>query len=354
MHFTCIFFVIRIFFENRGGPAMNFSIMPKIELHCHLDGSVRPETIIDIAKRDGISIPSFNKEEIKEELIAPLDCESLDEYLKRFSIPNSVMQSNGNLKRISFELFEDAAKENVKYMEVRFAPLLHTRKGLSVEEIIQSVIEGMKEAEEHFDIKGNIILSCMRTMSVESAFEVVEKGKIFLGKGVAAIDLCASEEEGFCEKFIEPIALAREYGYRVTIHAGETGIGKNVLEAVEWLGAERIGHGVFIKDCVDAYNIVKEKQIVLEMCPTSNIQTKAVNQFSDHPIFNFHREGIKVTVNTDNRTVSDTTMTKECNLVCNEFTMSDEEYKQIYMNSVQASFANEETKEKLKKYLLDI
>jgi adenosine deaminase len=333
---------------------MNFTTMPKIELHCHLDGSVRPETIIDIAKREGIRIPSFDKEEIKKELIAPLDCESLDEYLKKFSIPNLVMQSKANLKRITFELFEDAAKENVKYMEVRFAPLLHTRKGLSVEEIIQSVLTGMKEAEEQFDIKGNIILSCMRTMSVESAFEVVEKGKVFLGEGIVAIDLCASEEEGFCGEFIEPIALAREYGYRVTIHAGETGIGKNVLEAVEWLGAERIGHGVFIKDCVEAYNIVKEKQIVLEMCPTSNVQTKAVNQFSDHPIYDFHRDGIKVTVNTDNRTVSDTTMAKECDLVSNEFAMSCEEYKQIYMNSVQASFANGKTKEELKKYLLDI
>jgi adenosine deaminase len=333
---------------------MNFTTMPKIELHCHLDGSVRPETIIDIAKREGIRIPSFDKEEIKKELIAPLDCESLDEYLEKFSTPNLVMQSKANLKRITFELFEDAAMENVKYMEVRFAPLLHTRKGLSVEEIIQSVLTGMKEAEEQFDIKGNIILSCMRTMSVESAFEVVEKGKVFLGEGVVAIDLCASEEEGFCGEFIEPIALAREYGYRVTIHAGETGIGKNVLEAVEWLGAERIGHGVFIKDCVEAYNIVKEKQIVLEMCPTSNVQTKAVNQFSDHPIYDFHRDGIKVTVNTDNRTVSDTTMAKECDLVSNEFAMSCEEYKQIYMNSVQASFANGKTKEELKKYLLDI
>ncbi|GLB60490.1 adenosine deaminase [Cytobacillus sp. NCCP-133] len=333
---------------------MNFSIMPKIELHCHLDGSVRPETIIDIARSEGISLPSFDQIEIKEELIAPFDCESLDEYLKRFSIPNLVMQSKKNLKRITFELFEDAAEENVKYMEVRFAPLLHTRMGLSVEEIIQSVIEGMKEAEKQFDIKGNIILSCMRTMSVDSAFEVVERGKNFLGKGVVAIDLCASEEEGFCGKFIEPIALAREYGYRVTIHAGETGIGKNVLEAVEWLGAERIGHGVFIKDCAEAYQIVKDKHVVLEMCPTSNVQTKAVKQFSEHPIYDFHRDGIKVTVNTDNRTVSDTTMAKEYGVVSNEFALSTENYKQIYLNSVDAAFADEKTKEKLKKYLLDI
>lgn len=330
---------------------MNFAALPKIELHCHLDGSLRPETIIDIAKREGISLPSFEINEIQRELIAPLECESLDEYLKKFAIPNLVMQSKENLRRITFELFEDAARENVKYMEVRFAPSLHKAKGLDIEEIIQSVLDGMKDAEEQYDIKGNLILSCMRTMSVNSAFEVVEKGKPFLGKGVVAIDLCASEEEGFCGRFVEPVRLAREYGYRVTIHAGETGIGENVLEAVELLGAERIGHGVFIKDCVEAYNIVKEKQVVLEMCPTSNVQTKAVNTFSEHPIYDFHKDGIKVTINTDNRTVSDTTMVNECTIVFKEFNMSNEDYKQIYNNSIDASFADLETKGKLKKYI---
>ncbi|WP_281251600.1 adenosine deaminase family protein [Virgibacillus phasianinus] len=234
---------------------MNFLALPKIELHCHLDGSLRIETIIDIAQKEGIPLPSFDRDVLKRELIAPLECESLDEYLQRFSLPNLVMQSKESLRRITFELFEDATRENVNYLEVRFAPLLHTLKGLGVEEVIQSVLEGMREAESRYEIKGNIILSCMRTMSVESAFEVVEKGREFLGKGVVAIDLCASEEEGFCERFIDPIALAKEYGYRVTIHAGETRIGKNVLEAVELLGAERVGHGVFIKDCAEAIRL---------------------------------------------------------------------------------------------------
>ncbi len=324
---------------------MDFLALPKIELHCHLDGSLRPETIIDIALKDGIQLPSYERNELQKELIAPLECESLDDYLKRFSLPNLVMQSKENLRRITFELFEDAAKENVKYMEVRFAPLLHTLKGLDVEEIIQAVLEGMEAAVNRYDIRGNIILSCMRTMPVESAFEVVEKGRKFLGKGVVAIDLCASEEEGFCRRFIEPIALARNYGYRVTIHAGETGVGKNVLEAVELLGAERIGHGVFIKDCPEAYTIVKDRQVVLEMCPTSNVQTKAVRDYREHPIYQFHKDGIKVTINTDNRTVSDTTMTKECQIVNSEFNLSEEDYRQIYVNSVEASFADKETKE---------
>jgi adenosine deaminase len=330
---------------------MNLVNLPKIELHCHLDGSLRPETIIDIAKKEGISIPSFDRNEIQREITAPLECKSLDEYLKSFTIPNLVMQSKESLRRITFELLEDAARENVKYIEVRFAPLLHTVRGLAVEEIIQSAIDGIKSAEEKYDIKGNLILSCMRTMPVDRVFEVVEKGKEFLGRGVVGIDLCASEEEGFCEKFVEPIALARKYGYRVTIHAGETGIGKNVLEAVELLGAERIGHGVFIKDCVEAYKIVKEREVTLEMCPTSNVQTKAVNGFNEHPIYDFYKDGIKVTVSTDNRTVSDTNMTKECSIVLKEFNITYEDYKQIYYNSVEACFADLGTKEKLKKYM---
>lgn len=330
---------------------MNINNLPKIELHCHLDGSLRPKTIIEIAEKEGIHLNYKNIDEIKEAVTVPLDCKSLDEYLKAFEIPNLVMQSKESLRRITFELYEDAAEENVKYMEVRFAPLLHTIKGLTVEEIIESVIEGMKDAEAKYDIKGNIILGCMRFMSAKKAFEVVEKGKKFLGKGVVAIDLCAAEVEGFCQKFVEPIKLAREYGYRVTIHAGETGIGKNVLEAVELLGAERIGHGVYIRNCEEAYKIVKERNITLEMCPTSNVQTKAVSSFSDHPIYDFYKDGIKVTLNTDNRTVSNTNMTKEIEITANEFGIDYEDYKKIYYNSVEASFAEEDIKERLKRIL---
>ncbi|MEG0774999.1 adenosine deaminase [Clostridium sp.] len=330
---------------------MNILDLPKIELHCHLDGSVRPETIIELAKKDEIQIPSYHINTIKRAVTAPLDCDSLDEYLKRFHLPNLVMQSKENLRRITLELLEDCAEENVKYIEIRFAPVLHTKCGLSIEEIIESVLQGIKDGEEKYDIKSNLILCCMRTMSVEKAFQVVEEGKKFLGKGVVAIDLCGPENEGFCEKFSEPITLARKYGFRVTIHAGETGIGKNVLEAVELLGAERIGHGVYIKDCRDAYNLVKEKKITLELCPTSNIQTKAVDIFSNHPIYDFFKDELKVTINTDNRTVSNTNMTNECDVVYKEFNISYEEYKEIYYNSIQAAFADLETKEKLKKYI---
>lgn len=325
--------------------------LPKIELHCHLDGSVRPETIVDIAQKENISIPSSDINIIRNMMIAPLECTSLSEYLERFALPIDIMQSKESLRRIAYELMEDAAKENTKYIEIRFAPLLHTKKGLTIEEIISSVLEGIKDGENDYDIKGNLILSCLRNVPVDTVYDVVEAGRKFLEKGVVAIDLCGNEEAEFSKRYIEPIEVAREYGYRVTIHAGETGIGKNVLDAAQMLKAERIGHGVFIKDCPEAYDIVKNKAITLEMCPTSNIQTKAVNSYGNHPIFNFYTDGIKVTVNTDNRTVSDTTLSNEYNAIFKEFSLNYENYKELYYNSVNAAFVSEEMKEELRKFI---
>ncbi|MHA4987522.1 adenosine deaminase [Cetobacterium somerae] len=333
---------------------MNFEKLPKIELHCHLDGSVRPETIIELAKIEGVDLPTSNIEKIKNILIAPMECTSLNEYLERFQVPVAIMQSKESLKRVAYELMEDSAKENIKYIEIRFAPLLHTNKGLTSEDIIQSVLEGIKEGEKNYDIKGNLILSFLRHMPAETIYEVIEIGKKYLGQGVVAIDLCASEEKGFCEKFIKPFLLGKNYGYRVTIHAGETGIGENVFDAIQILRAERIGHGIHIKNCKEAYELVKEKNIFLEMCPTSNVQTKAVNSFDAHPILDFHRDGIKVTINTDNRTVSNTTLTNECHVIKENFEIDLDTYKNIYFNSVDAAFTDCQTKEKLKNLLKEL
>lgn len=330
---------------------MNFKYLPKIELHCHLDGSVRPSTVIELAKKKNIELPSLNEIEIQKLMVAPKNCSSLDEYLKKFDLPGLVMQDEEGLERIAFELMEDAFSENIVYIEIRFAPLLHVSKGLTVKQVISSVLKGIKRAENQFDIKGNLILSCMRTMSVESSYEVIESGKEFLGNGVVAVDLCSSEYDDFCFKFEKPIALARSYGYRITIHAGETGIGKNVLDAINILKAERIGHGIFIKDHEEAYNLVKEKNITLEMCPTSNLQTKAIDNLFNYPLEKFYKDGIKVTLNTDNRTVSNVDLTNEYSVIINEFNMDEEDYKNIYLNSVKACFANDEIKNKLKRYI---
>lgn len=322
--------------------------LPKIELHCHLDGSVRVDTIIDIAKKENIKLDSYEKHDVEKMVQVPNDCESLNEYLNRFDLPNQVMQNSENIKRITFELLEDVSKENVKYIEIRFAPQLHLLRGMSVEEVIESVIEGMKKAEKDYDIKGNLILSCMRILSEEDAILLVEAGKKFLNKGVVAIDLAGPEEEGFAEKYKKSMDIARSYGYNVTIHAGEAASGQNVIDAIKILKAQRIGHGIRIKSMKEAYDLVKESQVTLEMCPTSNLQTKTVKSMDEYPFYDFYKDGINLSINTDNRTVSNIDLSNEINLISNEFNMKEEDYKNIYLSTVEASFADQKTKEWLR------
>ena len=318
--------------------------LPKIELHCHLDGSVRVETMLDIAKKENIDLPSYDINDVKKLVQVPLDCTSLNEYLEKFDLPNKVTQTKENIKRVTFELVEDVARENVKYIEIRFAPMLHMQKGLSIKEVIQSVLDGMNKACEIYDIKANLILGCMRNMTLEDALKVIKEGKEFIGKGVVAVDLCGPEEEGFVSKYKDVIDFAKSLGYRVTIHAGEAASGQNVIDAINILGAERIGHGVYIKDMKDAYDLVKSTNVTLEMCPTSNLHTKAVDKACNYPFFKFYKEGLSVTLNTDNRTVSNVDLTNEVSLIKDNFNMSDEDYKNIYLNTVNATFADEDTK----------
>ena len=325
--------------------------LPKVELHCHLDGSIRVDTIIDIAKKENIKLDSYEKCYVEKLVQVPNDCTSLNEYLKRFDLANKVMQKSEHIKRITFELLEDAQKENVKYIEVRFAPLLHVNEGLSIDEIIQSAIDGINEAEKIYDIKGNLILCCMRTMSEEDAILVVEEGKKFLNKGVVGIDLAGPEEEGFVKRYKSALELANKYGYKITIHAGEAASGQNVIDAINIGKAQRIGHGVRIKDMKEAYDLVKQSKVVLEMCPTSNIQTKAVENFNDYPLYDFYKDGINISINTDNRTVSNINLTHEIKLIFDNFNMNKEEYVDIYLNNVNATFADESTKEWLRKLI---
>lgn len=328
---------------------MDYKALPKIDLHCHLDGSVRPETLFELAKER--NIPVTDLETLRASLIAPEDCPSLDEYLKRFDMAKAVMQDQESIERITYELFEDAANENVKYMEVRFGPLLHLDKELTLDQIIQSVIKGMNRAESSLDIHGGIILSVLRTMPKDRIEELLMVGANYLEQGVVGFDLASSEIENFCYDFKTYVDKAKALGYHITVHAGETGIGQNVYDAVELLGAERIGHGIHIASHQSAYDIVKDRRVVLETCPSSNVQTKAVSSMREHPFDDFYQDALKVSINTDNRTVSNTTMTREIQRVVETFNYDMEDYKVIYKNSVYRAFTTNEIKAKLLSYI---
>lgn len=330
---------------------MNIHSLPKIELHCHLDGSVQPETLYELAKDIQYDLPEGGYEAFLPLVRVPTDCKSLVEYLNRFTLPIAVMQTKEALVRIATELIEEVSKQNVKYIEVRFAPHLHLLKGLSFDEVVESVLTGLEEGTKRTGTHSNLILCCMRHLPLSTSIEVVEKGKKFLGKGVVAVDLAGDEHNFPPELHQEAFDLAKSYGYRITIHAGETGIGANVEKSINLLHAERIGHGLFIKDHEPSYNLVKSNKIALEMCPTSNLQTKAIESYGDHPLLTFLKDGIMATINTDNMTVSNIDLDREYSLVSNELHANASQLKVSYLNSVDSSFASESLKSHLKSFV---
>lgn len=321
--------------------------LPKIELHCHLDGCVRPQTVAEIAEREGIDLSAGSLDELTSWMKVPPSCNSLVEYLKRFELPLQCMQTPYAVERIAREMAEDAAYENVKYMEVRFAPHLHTRQGMTVEEVIASVGAGLAAAEENNDIIVRMIVICMRHHSVELNKEAVRAASKFLGKGVVGVDL-AGDEANFPPELHEDVfRLADELGIPVTIHAGEAGGAKNIRTAVERLHARRIGHGVRLYEDPDVVQMLCERNIPLEMCVTSNVQTKAVPSFAEHPIRRYMVRGVGVTVNTDNRTVSDTDLTKEYHLLSHRFQFKAADFKQVALQAIEAAFLEPERKPEL-------
>ena len=328
---------------------MNIKKLPKIELHCHIDGSIRPKTMFEILKESGKISTSY--EEFQKEVMIKGECNSLIEYLEKFEYPNKVMQTKENIERIVYEVMEDAFLENVKYIELRFAPKLHMKKGLKFDEIVESAISGLKKAEKNLDIKGNLIVCIMRGSDLSDAIDVVENSKKFLNKGVVAIDLAGDEANYPPEIYKDAFDLAYKYGFNITIHAGETGISENIIKSIDLLHASRIGHGVNAKDDKFAFNKVLDNNVFLEMCPTSNIQTKAVNSYIEHPIIDFLNKDIKVTLNTDNRTVSNVNMTKEFEVLENELKSNLIDFKNIYLNSIDAAFISDKEKESLRKYV---
>lgn len=327
------------------------SITPKIELHCHLDGSLRPETVYNWLKEMGEVEAYSSLEALSEALIAPQTCDSLDTYLKRFDLPLKTLQTEAHLRRAAFEIMEDAAAEGVKYMEIRFAPELHKKRGLTSKEIIAAVVAGIRDAEAQYEIKGNVILSYMRFSSEEGLMHLLDEALPFLRNGVVAADLCAGEHQGFSRNFTKAMAYAKFLGYDITVHAGETGFVENIVEAIVLLGATRIGHGVAMFDHEQAKKLVRDKKVFVECCPTSNLQTKAVAGYDAHPMHHYLTEGIGVTMNTDNRTVSNTTMTAEFSAMSECFGWNVETERQIYLHSVDASFADEETKAWLRAFV---
>jgi len=326
--------------------------LPKFDLHVHLDGSMRPETVIELAD----ALPPdrrFPQDfDLRKALTPPQRC-TLEEYLQAFKITGAVLQSEETLERAAYELCEDAAKENVIYMEIRFAPLLHIQQGLSPNQVIESVLAGMHRAEEAYPIRTGLIVCGLKQEPPERSIETARLAAEYLEKGVVAFDL-AGPENGFPPAIHhEAIEIARRSGLHMTIHAGEGCCPAHIREAID-LGAERIGHGVYLYQDPETEEIVRERGIPLEVCPTSNLQISGVmDSYSEHPFKRYLDEGIPVTINTDNRLMSQIDVTHELEQMINAFSLSRDQVKEILLNSANAAFAPEEVRASLRKQVED-
>lgn len=325
--------------------------IPKIELHCHLDGSVKAETVLEIAKAEHIELVSYELDEIRKSLSVSDQCTDLMAYLSCFELPMTVMQSKESLKRIAYELILACKDDGVKYIEVRFAPFQHMSKGLSFNEVIESVLLGLKQGREKTGVMSGLIVCVMRHDTPARSIELVNLSKGYLNHGIVAIDLAGNEHAFPPEIHKEAFELAHNYGFDITVHAGETGIPENIVKSVEYLKADRIGHGVFAYKSKAVMDYIIANNIPLEMCPSSNIQTMAVPSIGEHPIKKYLDMGIKITVSTDNRTVSNTSMTEEYELLEEHLKFTEDDFMRLYKNAIDVSFCDEVTKKALKKHI---
>lgn len=285
--------------------------LPKAELHCHLDGSVRVETILELAEQQKVRLPASDVDGLRKLLVVGDDCRSLEDYLKAFEITLSVMQDAHSLERIAYELVADAADENIRYLEVRYSPILHTRRGLRLTHIVDAVTDGLRRGEREFGVATGVIICGMRNINPEISYHLAELAVAYKNRGVVAFDLAGAETDYPAKKHREAFFLILRNNINCTLHAGESYGPESIHQALHYCGAHRIGHGTRLKEDGDLLNYVNDHRIPLEICLTSNVQTRAAKSFDDHPLRFYYDYGLRTTINTDNRLMSDTTVSKE-------------------------------------------
>lgn len=312
--------------------------LPKTDLHVHLDGCLRIPTLIDLAKKQNVELPTTDPEKLAGVVMSGKQCKNLGEYLRGFDITLSVMQEPEALYRIAYELAEDAAGENVWYMEVRYSPILHTQKGLKLSTIVESVIEGLREAEKKFNIKTGVIICGMRNINPETSMILAELSVAYKNKGVVAFDLAGQEENNPAKHHKEAFYLIRNNNINTTIHAGEAYGAESIHQAIHYCGAHRIGHGTRLYEDGDLLNYVNDHRIPLEICLLSNIQTGAAPSFEKHPLRFYYDYGLRVCINTDNRLISDTTVTNELYLAARHLNFNLDDIKSIVLDGFKSAF----------------
>ena len=325
-----------------------YRALPKVELHRHLEGSLRLDTMLDIARQHGMTIPAdvlrlSTLVQVQEE-----DKFTFQNFLSKFNTLRMFYRSPDVIHRITREAIEDAAKDNVKYMELRFTPVALSRaERFPLHDVIDWVITSAKEAAEKHNINVKLIASVNRHESTELAEQVAWLAAEHINNGLVALDLAGNEAEFPSQPFNGIFKEARQAGLHVTIHAGEWGPAQHIKEAIEELGAERIGHGVRVLEDANITALAKERGTAFEVCITSNYQSGVVESLETHPVMKMLRCGINVTINTDDPSISRITLSNEYYNACDELHMPQYTLRKRIVAAAQAGFLPDEEKEKL-------
>ena len=312
--------------------------LPKADLHCHLDGSLRLSTLLEIAQREKIRLPAEDVEGLAQAIHMGQVCQSLEEYLTAFDLTLSVLQSEEALHRVAYELALDAAAENIRYLEVRYSPVLHQQQGLGLTAIIEAVLEGLRAGKRETGIKSGVIICGIRNMNPQTSLRLAELSVAFKNKGVKGFDLAGAEYNFPAKDHKAAFQLILDNNVNCTCHAGEAYGPESIAQALHFNGAHRIGHGTRLREDGDLLNYVNDHRIPIEACLSSNVQTGAVADIASHPLKFYFDYGLRVTVNTDNRLVTNTTLTKELWLAHRELGFSLEDLCTIVVAGFKSSF----------------
>jgi len=320
---------------------MDYTTLPKIELHLHLDCSLSYDVVQQLA-------PSISYETYRESFIAPPKCTDLADYLTRAIKGTELMQTKAELRLVTLDLCRQLKKDHVIYAEIRFAPLLHLEKGLTPVEVVQTVNEAAKEGMAETGITVGLILCTLRHYTEAQSMETVQLVAQFSGTHVVGFDI-AADEAGFpIDNHVAAFAYAQKNGLHVTAHAGEAKGAESVWETLKNFHPSRIGHGVRSVEDPTLMAFLKKEAIHLEVCPTSNVQTDVVATIKDHPADRIYRSGISMSVNTDARAISDTTLTREYQLLQEEFDWGKAHFLKCNLEAIEHAFASDEVKAALR------
>jgi adenosine deaminase len=311
--------------------------LPKTDLHCHLDGSLRLDTLVELGRAQRVALPTFDRAALRSQLVAGEGVTSLEDYLRAFDITLSVLQTEEALERVAFELAEDAWREHVRYLEIRYSPLLHTRAGLRPAQVVEAVLRGLRAAKRTLGIRYGLILCAIRSLGPESSLRIAELCVAFKNRGVVGFDLAGAESGNPAKLHRQAFQLVIDNNINCTAHAGESFGPDSVHQALHKCGAHRIGHGTRLVESGDLLNYVNDHRIPLEVCPTSNIQTRAAT-WATHPVDFYVDYGLRVTINTDNRLMSDTTVSRELHQCHLHYGWSLETIKEIIIAGFKSAF----------------